>query len=252
MTKKLFHFFICFGSLGFACQASALILDWNLGGPATSSGGNINTMAFVSSGHTLTAKGYCSSQTDGSGVLSGAHLQISAGGLGVSSGGDNTVCGQDSNPAIDTEGRDNFVLFEFDTFMFAKDFQISWSNTDADIQVWFGPPSGGAGLDLTGACVSGCGTTLATLGFSPLSRFNNVPTDTPQAINATTQSRYVVVSGALTALGGSIDGNSDYFRMGKIRAAPIPSTFTLLALGLMGITLSSRAKRYMGSPYPRP
>ena len=237
MTKKIaLSSFLLSVGMALTLPANAVILDWDLGGTATTTAGVINTLTFSTGGHNLTAKGYCSSGTNGTGSFSAAHVQVYGGGLGVNSGGDTAVCGGDTsskNHAVDKNGHNNFVLFEFDSLMSASQFKIGYKNIDADIQVWFGPASGAA-VDLNGACVVGCATTLEGLGFTATPGFNNIAKNVSQTVSASTKSRYVVVSGALNAVNGSIDSNFDYFKINHLSAqVPAPPTLALMALGLI-------------------
>jgi len=246
MIKKVaFLSLLSLGSV-WALQAQATIVNWDLtAAPTTTTGdANVNSLTFSSGGHTVKATGYCSSSTtDSSGAMVAAHIQQYSGGLGIDSNGGSACSGDSVNVApdhaIDNNGKDNFLLLEFDSVMAAQAFQIGWKGTDSDIQLWYGSSSLGAGLSLSGvnACVSGSNcTTLSTLGFTPTSQFNNVAINTSQTINSPVNSRYLIVSGALNQ-------NDDFFKFNKISTKiPLPSTLLLFGVGLVGLHFRQRKR----------
>ncbi len=203
--------------------------NWNLTNTGYDSQYVYNSVNVNSGGHTLKMRAYASDSINGSAAFSKAYVGTYGGGIGVSNcyGDDcNEMTGP--NHAIDSEGKHDFLLLEFDTVVSAQAFQIGWAGEDSDVQLWVGSQATGAGLDLTGACVSGCANTLASLGFSSGVNHENTALHTNIAINPANNSRYLLVSGQLG------EGN-DYFKFKSITTClPLPSPGTL---GLFGFAM---------------
>ncbi|MES2353895.1 MAG: hypothetical protein V4568_05695 [Pseudomonadota bacterium] len=244
MIKKIAASLIFTLNLGLAAEAGAVIINWDLttASSAVSTGNaSVNALTFNSGGHNLKVSAYCSGNSDGSGAFGAAHVQQYSGGLGIDSNG-SAICSGDSassspEHAVDNHDKDNFLLFEFDSVMSAQAFQLGWLQTDSDVQVWYGPNSGAAGLNLSGACVSGCANTFSSLGFGTTQTFNDVAINTSKTLAPATGSRYVVMAGAL-------GNNDDFFKVKNLSAkVPSPSSVALFAIGLLGLGLHQRRKQ---------
>lgn len=241
MKNKFFIFFIMvwIGLISF--RAHAVAYSWDLTG---SDSGYSSSITVTSSGHTVKATGYASANSDGTGALSSGYVRRYSGGIGISNCISGSSCNETSDPnhSIDTDGKNDFLLLEFDNLYDMKAFEIGWKGDDADIQVWVGSDKKGAGLNLSGACVTGCVNTLSSLGFTALPRFMNVDVDDPVDITAPNKSRYLLISGELGAIAASSPGN-DYFKVSAITVGtPIPPTLALFSLALLGIMPLRKSK----------
>jgi hypothetical protein len=229
-----------------ASFAASMPITWDFGGSTLMNQSSINVTV---GGHTVKARAYASGANDGSGAFTAAKISRYSGGLGVSNcvSGQETCSGDPGSPnhATDTSGRNDFILLEFDSFYSMQSFAIGWPSAseglDTDMQLWIGPDLGHAGvadaanLNLAGACVSGCSSTLTSLGFSTLPAYSNVAVGVNKTIPSTNPSRYLLVSGAL----GS--GDNDFFKFKSVTASlPEPSTMLLFGLGAAGLLARRR------------
>ncbi|GEM_PF-1938234 len=228
---------------------------WNLTNTGYSSQWVYNSVDVNSGGHTLKMRAYASgtASTASDGTITytdspfkSAFVGVYGGGIGVSNcydsiTNDGSQCGELGSPqhAIDTDGKRDFLLLEFDTVVSAQAFQIGWAGEDSDVQLWVGSAATGPGLDLTNACVSGCAKTLTSLGFSSGVNHENVALNTNVVINPPNNSRYLLVSGQLGE-------SNDYFKFKSITTClPLPSPGTLslfgfVMLGMLGLRGSGK------------
>lgn len=200
----------------------------------TGSGSGTNELTFTATGFPsvlLKARAFWTSSGTGSSTFSnsGATLTIyGSNGFGLNNGSSDSSSPQH---AVDNNGRKDFVLFEFSSNTFdPESFKIGYKDTDADIQFWLGN-SNTAGLNLATACSGACSISgLAALGFTALTSFSNVPTNTAQNFNTSLTGRYLLVA-------GNLSDSNDYFKISQVVAAtvPEPASFALFGFGLAGL-----------------
>ncbi|TAK90214.1 MAG: hypothetical protein EPO06_09515 [Burkholderiaceae bacterium] len=206
------------------------------------SGTVYDSASVVAGGHTLSMRAYASTDSNGAAAFTKAYIGTYGGGIGVSNCYDGSSgCNELTSPdhAIDSNGKHDFLLLEFDSVVSAQAFQIGWSDTDSDVELWTGSASAAAGLDLTGACVSGCVKTLTSLGFSAGTNHEGVAVDTNTAINPLSNSRYLLVSGQLGE-------SNDYFKFKSVTAClplPVPGTVALFGVALLGMLGLRRTRK---------
>jgi PEP-CTERM motif len=221
---------------------------WNTTGD--NSGSQLQFSASGYPSELVKVRAYSVGGTSSGDNFTAEQVNLYSGGLGVRT----TSTSPDessSSPqhSTDNSGRYEFLLFEFDSTAFkATGFEIGWKDTDADIQVWVGGTSA-AGLNLASANAAcggtGCDfTDLGALGFVAAGTFENVQTNTFNAINTNTTGRYVLIAGKVV----SNDSWKDYFKLDKIKgtestSVPEPSSMLLAAAALLGIGGLTRRRR---------
>ena len=230
-------------------NAQRSVITWNTGTPSGSTAiscgnGKGNSCAFNNNGETLKARAYSTSNNSGSGKFEKVEINTYSGGVGVRNYDDGNEASSPQH-AIDNNGRDDLVVFEFkdDTYN-PTSFMIGWKQGDADIRAWIGGETLPAGYNFTGESFS----DLAGLGFTSFS-FNNVATDTLMSFNTDLTGRYLIFAPALYDTGGA-DKNYNHFKISQIGAEPLtmldnpptgplpqnklpePGALTLLGIGM--------------------
>jgi hypothetical protein len=134
-------------------------------------------------------------------------------------------------------------------------FEIGWpeyTQTQAsqrpEIQIWVGGPTT-ADLDLTNfaGCSGACSPDeLQSIGFVPLSVFQNVQDNMMQSVSTTVAGRYVLIAGAR----GEWD---DYFKVQAARTSdyaqvPEPSSLSLILGAGAALGLLVRRRRRAAQP----
>lgn len=250
---------LAFGLAGTLPALSAnLPVTWDLTTTSTTktqtSSGAGNSWKFTNGTSWIKASSYYAAQSSGAptGNLAKAQTDVYSGGLAVCSNGE--TCTTAPQHALDNNTRQDYLLLEFDSVYAMNSFKIGWNafqdygtNTnrtsyDSDVQMWTGASNLAAGLDLTTACSGTCtASTLASLGFTSTNTkvFNDTTNGTSNAITGLSNSRYLLVSGALAS------GNNDYFKMSSFTATkvPEPTSIALFALGLLTLTAVGARKR---------
>lgn len=236
-----------------ALQARADVYTWDFSSTyqisqtGNTSFGNTRTFDAVgASTETVIVRAYATSGNDLTGAFVTAYVGLYDGGLGISNPSESpTPPATSPNHAIDNNGRDDFLLMEFDdpNHLFTG-FQIGWMNSDSDVQVWVGGPTA-SGFSLASSSVT-CGGAcdpedLAALGFVPLAVFENVALNTMQNVMTTISGRYVLIAGQ----SGEYD---DYFKVDAARASdvsqvPEPSSLSLALAGLAVLLAFARRRR---------
>jgi len=236
------------GILGNALFAPAAHADatfiWNFSGyNANGSAGNQLTF-YASNAPTeaILARSYATTNTDGTGAFQAATTTLWSGGIGIKAPGESNETSS-PNHAIDNDGKDNFLLLEFDSdYHRLTQFGIGWYSGDADVQIWVGGPQS-AGLNLTTACGGACSVSqLTSLGFTQLPVFNNVQNDADLTIDVSTNvlGRYVLVA-------GKVGDSNDYFKLDTISNTEVtiaePGTIALSVVGLAALWGARRRRR---------
>jgi hypothetical protein len=263
------------GALVLAAQVAqaATTYTWNLTGgenPAattTSLATNSKTFTSTTGSKTLTVRALYSTNDGSSGALriresitspdnDYARLQAYGGGLGIVNPVNSDEVNE-PNHAVDNNGRDEFLLFDFEEAMNLDSFRIGYSNANSssadsrpDIDIWVGP-NNASPVSFFNSNGTSSGVTIASLvsaGFTKYNTFQNVATNTTvnadpnnpnNPTNPSLYGRYMLVSGAL----GS--GNNDAFKFNQITgtATPEPGTIVLLGIGLVGFVWAGRRQR---------
>ncbi|WP_160167663.1 exosortase-dependent surface protein XDP1 [Methylomonas sp. MK1] len=192
----------------------------------------------------------------GSTTLGTATLALYGGGLGASSTVDGNI--QDApEHAFDNNTSTDVGLFKFSTDVNLQNVAIGWSQTDRDISVLAYKPTGGN--PSTPATL--VGQTLASLITSGWQWIGNYSISTVNGagntnINAgNVSSSYWLITAASSAFGGTVDGNSDYFKIsgiggnkvtsgggGGVGSVPEPTSLLLLAGGILGWRMNRKTQ----------
>ena len=107
----------------------------NLTGSTSTSGAAGNIRTFTSGAVSVKASAW--SRTETTGAWSTAYLGAYGNGLGVTDGGEGTG-GGDTHTVDNMGGRDNYILFEFNTPVLVDQAFLDYVGADSDISVWVG------------------------------------------------------------------------------------------------------------------
>lgn len=239
---KLNYALVCGALLvaGFVARPAAA-LEWDLDG--SSSGSELQFDAVGSSNtQDIWARGYYSSNTDGTGRFRTGSVQNWDGGIGVFANDDSGS----PQHAIDNNGKDNFLLIEFDNPNYLLTaFKIGWYSTDRDVEVWVGGADLGPDFSLNKYDVALCGgycdyQDLQNLGFTKVTVFQNVVVNSWTAVNTDVTGRYAIFAGEY----GEYD---DYFKLsgikGEVIEVPEPATLAMMGTGLLAVGGILRRRR---------
>jgi hypothetical protein len=243
-----------------AC-AGAFTFDFSSTYQTASSSGNPygNSLTFrsvESSAETVSARAYYTQSSD-SGAFGSAYLGLYSGGLGISNPTEGGPPATAPNHAIDNNGRDDYLLLEFDSPNHVlTEFEIGWvyqeaqdqNRAAADVQIWVGGPSV-TNFDLAAANAL-CGNQvcnpdqLTNLGFVQVPAngvFENVALGTTQQVSTQISGRYVLIAGQR----GETD---DYFKLdaaqvNEVITAPEPSSLSLLFGAAGALAMVARRRR---------
>lgn len=230
-------------------SSPAAALQWSFNDNNSS---KVSQLTFDADGSSydevIKARGYFSSYNSGSGAFDTGKVQTWQGDWNGNGGGIGVFASDDSgspNHAIDNNGKDNFLLIEFDSpdYLLTA-FKIGWKSTDSDVEVWVGGNDLGQGFSLEQnltACGGWCNYgDLAALGFTKVKVFENVALNSWTAVNTDVTGRYAIFA-------GEYGESNDYFKLsgiqGQVIEVPEPGTLALLGSGLVAIGGILRRRR---------
>lgn len=237
--------------LGAACGAllatglfvkPAAALEWNLQG-SSAKVGQLTFDALGTATEDILARGYYTKYADGTGRYYTGSVQNWSGGIGVFANDDSGS----PQHAIDNNGKDNFLLIEFDnpSYLLEK-FKIGWKSGDSDVEVWVGGGDLGPGFSLNSYDAALCGgycayADLATLGFTKVKVFEDVAINSWISVNTDVTGRYAIFA-------GQYGESNDYFKLSGIQGTevvqvPEPGTMALMGTGLVVIGGILRRRR---------
>lgn len=255
-------------SAGLAGTAAAAVITWDtISNSSTTAdacaNGVGNACTFTKGTEILTARAYATNNNAGSGAFEKATITVYSGGIGVKNPdqiGRSYSNNENDSPdhAIDNDGRDDLVVFEFSNSLFDPDsFRIGWRDNDSDIRWWIGGASLGANFDFTGQTFS----SLSGLGFSSPGGSNNVAINTTKSVSGDETGRYLIFAPSLqdTARNSPPDSKYDYFKISQITGTlgtvvvpppdpdpqstvPEPGTAALIGIALAGFWANRRRK----------
>jgi hypothetical protein len=241
--------------VGLSGTSAASTISWNTetGSSSTSfscGSGFGNTCTFNSGGEILKARAYSTVDDIGVGKFEQAMLNVYSDGISVmnprNTNESNPLQPNNPNRSVDNDGRDDFVVFEYDDANYnPTGFMIGWKNTDADIRAWIGGESLGANYDFTDQSVA----DLTGLGFTSF-RFDNVSVDTLNLFNTELTGRYLILAPQIFNIRNLSDNQYDYFKISGITGSgadpippaeiPEPGTAALLGIALVGLWANRR------------
>ena len=243
--KKLNLALMCGALLTVGLLSSpAAALQWDLDGDSS----KVSQLTFHANGSyddEIKARGYYSTTDSGSGAFATGKVQTWDGGIGVFSYSSGTSESGSPQHAIDNNGRDNFLLIEFDSpdYLLTA-FKIGWYSSDRDVEVWVGGNDLGQGFSLEqnlAACGGWCNYgDLAALGFTKVKVFEDVALNSWTQVNTDVTGRYAIFA-------GEYGESNDYFKLsgieGEVIEVPEPGTLALIGTGLLAMGGILRRRR---------
>lgn len=233
----------CSGWIG---SAVAGPITWDtVSGTGSCTSGAGNSCTFTGNdGEILKARAYATNNNSGTGAFKKATLTIWDGGLGVKNP-DSSNENSNPNHAVDNNGRDDLVVFEyaspsdFITFEYTS-FEIGWRYWDSDVSVWIGGEGLMADYDFTSKKFS----DLASLGFTKFD-FNDVPINTQQNLAS--------YSGPYLILAPKFGDSLDFIKISQINGEktevrfppaeiPEPGSIALFSAALIGLWANRRKR----------
>jgi hypothetical protein len=240
--QKTNYALVCGALLTVGLMSSpAAALQWDLDENDSSKVSQLTFHADGSYDDEIKARGYYSSNNSGSGAFDTGKVQTWSGGIGVFASDDSGS----PNHAIDNNGKDNFLLIEFDSpdYLLTA-FKIGWYSDDRDVEVWVGGNDLGQGFSLEqniAACGGWCNYgDLAALGFTKVKVFEDVALNSWTQVNTDVTGRYAIFA-------GEYGESNDYFKLsgieGEIIEVPEPGTLALIGTGLLAMGGILRRRR---------